>query len=45
MTQNTECLPIGVTGLIPVIMFPFFEILSPEEIAPAYFKVIALVSL
>ncbi|CAL1535204.1 unnamed protein product [Lymnaea stagnalis] len=32
----TESLPVGVTALIPVFLFPFFEILSSNEVAAQY---------
>lgn len=34
----TEALPLPVTSLIPVVMFPVFGILSTEEVCMTYFK-------
>ncbi|TGZ36994.1 hypothetical protein DBV15_12441, partial [Temnothorax longispinosus] len=32
----TECLPIGITSLIPVVLFPLFGILSTQETCTCY---------
>ncbi|CAL1678918.1 unnamed protein product [Lasius platythorax] len=32
----TECLPIGITSLIPVVLFPLFGILSSQETCACY---------
>ncbi|XP_059151148.1 Na(+)/citrate cotransporter-like [Physella acuta] len=32
----TETLPVGVTSLLPVVFFPFFEIVSSAEISAQY---------
>ncbi|KAL6448026.1 hypothetical protein ACFW04_000217 [Cataglyphis niger] len=32
----TECLPIGITSLIPVVLFPLFGILSTQETCACY---------
>jgi di/tricarboxylate transporter len=35
----TEALPINVTALLPVFMFPFVGVLSAGEVASVYFNV------
>ncbi|CAL1541199.1 unnamed protein product [Lymnaea stagnalis] len=35
----TESLPLGITALLPVFLFPLFEIVSSNEIASQYFNV------
>lgn len=32
----TECLPIGITSLVPVVLFPLFGILSTQETCACY---------
>ena len=32
----TECLPVGVTALIPMVLFPAFGIMSSDEISRCY---------
>lgn len=32
----TECLPIGITSLVPVVLFPLFGILSTQETCTCY---------
>ncbi|KAG5317927.1 INDY1 protein, partial [Acromyrmex heyeri] len=32
----TECLPIGITSLIPIVLFPLFGILSTQETCVCY---------
>lgn len=33
-----EVIPLGVTALLPIVLFPIFEILPTKEIAPFYAK-------
>jgi len=35
----TEALPINVTGLLPVFMFPMFGVMTSVDVACAFFKV------
>lgn len=39
---TTECLPIGVTSLIPIVLFPLFGIISSKVITRGYFQDIIL---
>ncbi|XP_059151135.1 Na(+)/citrate cotransporter-like [Physella acuta] len=41
----TESLPVGVTALIPVFLFPFFEILSSNEISAQYMNDVNMLNL
>ncbi|XP_059151134.1 solute carrier family 13 member 2-like [Physella acuta] len=41
----TESLPVGVTALIPVFLFPFFEILSSNEISAQYMNDLNMLNL
>lgn len=34
----TECLPLGVTALIPIVAFPVFGILNTAKTSICYFK-------
>ena len=38
-----EVLPLGVTALIPVITFPFMNIMSAKKVAPIYMSSILMV--
>lgn len=33
-----ECLPLAITALIPIVLFPMFSILSSESVSQIYFK-------
>ena len=35
----TDALPIGVTGLLPVVCFPLLGILPSDKVTEGYFKV------
>jgi sodium-dependent dicarboxylate transporter 2/3/5 len=35
----TECIPIGITSLLPMLLFPTFGILSSKETSRIYFQV------
>ncbi len=36
----TKLLPIGLTSLMPVLLFPLFGVMSADKVARGYFKVI-----
>ena len=38
-----EVLPLGVTALVPVIVFPFMNIMSAKQVAPIYMSSILMV--
>lgn len=35
----TECLPLGITSLLPVLLFPLFGILDSKSTSKIYFEV------
>ena len=35
----TECIPIGITSLLPMLLFPLFGIMSSKHTAQVYFQV------
>jgi sodium-dependent dicarboxylate transporter 2/3/5 len=37
-----EVLPLGITGLVPVVAYPFLDIMSAKKIAPIYMSSILL---
>ncbi len=39
---TTECLPIGVTSLMPIVLFPIFGIISSKVVARCYFQVFSV---
>ncbi len=36
--RMTEALPVAITSLLPLILFPFFQILNADETAEEYFN-------
>ena len=38
----TEALPIAVVGMIPIALFPFFRIMSTQEVSRLYAKDIGM---
>lgn len=34
-----EVLPLAITALIPMVLFPFFEIMKSEDVAASYLPV------
>lgn len=40
----TEALPLGITSLLPVVLFPTFGISPAEKVTVGYFKDIVMVS-
>jgi solute carrier family 13 (sodium-dependent dicarboxylate transporter), member 2/3/5 len=35
----TEAIPIPITSLLPLILFPLVDVLTASEVAPNYFRV------
>lgn len=33
-----EVMPLAVTSLLPIVLFPFLGVLDTSEVAPTYFK-------
>ena len=36
---TTECLPIAVTAMLPMFLYPLFQITSAKHLAPRYMSV------
>jgi sodium-dependent dicarboxylate transporter 2/3/5 len=34
----TEVIPLGVTSLLPLVLFPLFQVMSGKQVAPIYFN-------
>ena len=34
----SQCIPLQATALLPIVMFPFMNILSTKEVCALYFK-------
>ena len=40
----TQCIPIGLTGMMPALLFPFFGIMKSTDVSAYYMKVSSLLS-
>ncbi len=38
LCRMTEALPVAITSLLPLILFPFFQILDADQTAEEYFN-------
>lgn len=36
--RMTEALPVAITSLFPLVLFPFFQVLNADETAEEYFN-------